>query len=102
MNLDDQLSAFLGETPKQSRADIFTTEVIKRVEQQAFLDQLKGLVVGAGAIALVLWACAPALNAVVSAIAPSLAPTAAMLAFVAAVVMAGGPGVWRRLGLSVG
>ncbi|WP_454760206.1 hypothetical protein [Caulobacter segnis] len=102
MNLDDQLSAFLGETPKQSRADIFTTEVIKRVEQQAFLDQLKGLVVGAGAIALVLWACAPALNAAVSAIAPSLAPTAAMLAFVAAVVMAGGPGVWRRLGLSVG
>lgn len=102
MNLDDQLSAFLGETPKQSRADVFTAEVMKRVEQQAFLDQLKGLMVGAGAIALVLWGCAPALNAAVSAIAPSLAPTAAMLAFVAAVVMAGGPGVWRRLGLSVG
>lgn len=102
MSLDDQLSAFLGETPKQSRADVFTAEVMKRVEQQAFLDQLKGLVVGAGAIALVLWCCAPALNAAVSAIAPSLAPTAAMLAFVAAVVMAGGPGVWRRLGLSVG
>lgn len=102
MNLDDQLSAFLGETPKQSRADIFAAEVMKRVEQQAFLEQLKTVVIGAGASALVLWACAPALNAAVSAIAPSLAPTAAVLAFIAAVVMAGGPGVWRRLGLLVG
>lgn len=102
MNLDDQLSAFLGETPKQSRADIFTAEVMKRVEQQAFLDQLKTAAVGAGAIALVLWACAPALNLAVSTIAPTLAPTAALLAFAGAVVLAGGPGVWRRLGLSIG
>lgn len=101
MNLDDQLSAFLGETPKQSRADIFTAEVMKRVEQQAFLDQLKVIVIGSGVIALALWACAPALNAAVSAIAPSLAPTAALLTFIGAVVMAGGPTVWRRLGLSI-
>lgn len=102
MNLDDQLSAFLGETPVQSRADIFTAEVMKRGEQQAFLDQLKAAAVGAGAIALVLWACAPALNAAVLAIAPGLAPTAALLAFVGAVAMAGGPDLWRRLGLSIG
>jgi hypothetical protein len=101
MNLDDQLCAFLGETPRQSRADIFTAEVMKRVEAQAFLERLKGIVLGAGAIALALWACAPALNAAVSTIAPSLAPTASVLALVAAVVIAGGPGVWRRLGLSV-
>jgi hypothetical protein len=100
MSLDDQLSAFLGETPKQSRADIFTAEVMKRVEEQAFLDRLKALIVGGGVIALVLWACAPALDVAVSTIAPTLAPTAALLAFVGAVVVTGGPGVWRRLGLS--
>lgn len=102
MNLDDQLSAFLGETPKQSRADLFTAEVMKRVERQVFLDQLKTAAVGAVAIGLVLWACAPALNAAVASIAPTLAPTAAMLALAGAVVVAGGPGVWRRLGLSIG
>lgn len=102
MTLDDQLSAFLGETPKQSRADVFTAEVMKRVERQVFLDQVKTAAVGAGAIALVLWACAPALNAAVAAIAPSLAPTAAILAFAGAVLVAGGPSVWRRLGLSIG
>ena len=47
MSLDDQLSAFLGETPKQSRADVFTTEVMKRVERQVFLDQLKAAAVWA-------------------------------------------------------
>lgn len=100
MNLDDQLSAFLGETPKQSRADVFTAEVMKRVERQVFLDQLKTAAVGAGAVALALWACAPALDAAVLAIAPNLAPVAAILAFAGAVVITGGPGVWRRLDLS--
>jgi hypothetical protein len=102
MSLDDQLSAFLGETPRQSRADLFTAEVMKRVERQAFLDRLKQVFVAGGAIALALWACAPALETAVSTIAPSLAPAAAILAFASAVVMAGGPGVWRRLGFPIG
>ncbi len=102
MTLDDQLSAFLGETPRRSRADVFTAEVMKRVQRRVFLDQLQHAAVVAGVIALALWACAPALDAAVSAIAPSLAPVAAILAFAGAVVMAGGPGVWRRLGLSIG
>lgn len=102
MTLDDQLSAFLGEAPKHSRADIFTAEVMKRVEAQAFLERLKTIILVAGGIALSLWACAPALNATVSAIAPSLAPTAAVLTFIGALLMAGGPAVWRRLGLSMG
>ena len=102
MSLDDQLSAFLGETPKQSRADIFTAEVMKRVERQVFLEQLGTAAAGAVAIGLVLWACAPALNAAVTTIAPNLAPTAAILAFAGAVLVTGGPGVWRRLGFLIG
>jgi hypothetical protein len=102
MNLDDQLSAFLGETPKQSRADVFTTEVMKRIERQVFLDGLTTAAAGAVVLGLVLWACAPVLNLAVETIAPGLAPVAALAAFVAAVLMMGGPTVWRRLGLFVG
>jgi hypothetical protein len=97
MNLDDQLSAFLGEAPKQSRADVFTTEVIKRIERQVFLDSLTTAAAGAVVLGLVLWACAPVLNLAVATIAPGLAPVAALVAFVAAVLMVGGPSVWRRL-----
>jgi len=102
MNLDDQLAAFLGEEPKQSRADVFTTEVMKRIERQVFLDRLTAGAAGAVVIALVMWACSPVLNLAVSTIAPGLAPIAALGAFVAAVLMVGGPSVWRRLGLSIG
>ncbi|MET3665680.1 hypothetical protein [Caulobacter sp. 1776] len=102
MNLDDQLSAFLGETPKQSRADIFTAEVMQRIERRAFLDRLTATAAGAVVVALVLWACAPVLNLAVSTIAPGLAPIAAVFAVIGAVVAAGGPTVWRRLGLSIG
>jgi len=102
MSLDDQLSAFLGEAPKQSRADVFTAEVMKRVERQVFVDRLTTGAAGAIVIGLVLWACSPVLNLAVATIAPGLAPVAALGAFVAAVLMVGGPSVWRRLGLSIG
>ncbi|PIC00505.1 hypothetical protein [Caulobacter sp. X] len=96
MSLDDQLSAFLGETPKQSRADLFTLEVMKRAQRRAFLARLATGAVGAVVLALVLWACAPALNQAVSTFATSLASTAAVLTFVAAILMLGAPGVWAR------
>lgn len=102
MNLDDQLSAFLGETPKQSRADIFTAEVMKRIERQVFFDRLTTAAGGAVVFALVLWACSPVLNLAVSVLAPGLAPIAATVAFVGAILVAGGPSVWKRLGLSFG
>ena len=102
MNLDDQLAAFLGEEPKQSRADVFTAEVMKRVERQVFLDRLTAAAAGAVVIGLVMWACSPVLNLAVKTIAPGLAPIAALGAFVAAALMVGGPSVWRRLGLSIG
>jgi len=102
MTLDDQLAAFLGETPKQSRADLFSAEVMKAVERRVFVDRLWACAAGAAAIGMVLWACAPALDLAVSRLAPSLAPVAALLSFVGAAVVAGGPGVWRRLGFSIG
>lgn len=102
MNLDDQLAAFLGETPKQSRADLFTAEVIQRIERQVFFDRLTTAAAGAVVIGLVMWACSPVLNLAVRTIPPLLAPVAALAAFVAAVLMVGGPAVWRRLGLSIG
>ena len=50
-------------------------------------------------LTLVLWAVSPALNLMVRAIAPSLAPVCGGLVFVAAIVMTGGPQVWRRLSI---
>lgn len=101
MTLDDQLAAFLGETPKQSRADLFSAEVMKTVERRVFVDRLWACAAGAAAIAMVLWACAPVLDLAVSRLAPSLVPAAALLSFVGAALVAGGPGVWRRLGFSI-
>jgi len=40
-----------------------------------------------------------ALNLMVRAIAPSLAPVCGGLVFVAAIIMTGGPQVWRRLSI---
>lgn len=102
MSPDDQLAAFLGEEPRQSRADVFTAEVIKRIERQVLLDRLTAAAGGAVVIGLVLWACAPVLNLAVKSVAPGLAPIAALGAFVAAALMMGGPSVWRRLGFRIG
>jgi hypothetical protein len=87
MTPDDQLSAFLGETPRRSRADLFTIEVMKRVERQAFLQRLVVAAGGSAVLALVLWACAPMLNHAVASIAPSLAPIAAVLVVAGAVLL---------------
>lgn len=100
MSPDDQLSAFLGETPKQSRADLLTLEVMKRVERQTFLNRLAVAAGGAVVLALVLWACAPALDFAVTMIAPSLAPVAAVLVVVAAVLVVGLS--WAREDYSLG
>lgn len=100
MSPEDQLSAFLGETPKHSRADLFALEVMKRVERQVFVERIAFAAGAAAILSLVLWACAPALDAAVATMAPGLAPVAAVLTFVAAILVGGGPSVWRRLGVS--
>ena len=102
MTPDEQLSAFLGETPKQSRADLLMLEVMRRSERQAFLERVAIAAGGAVVLGLVLWACAPALDLAVTTIAPSLAPIAALLTFVAAILVAGGAAVERNSDLSIG
>jgi len=102
MSPDDQLAAFLGEEPRESRADVFAAEVMRRIERQVFLDQLTTAAASAVVVGLVLWACSPVLNLAVKTVAPGLAPVAAVGAFVAAILVAGGPSVWRRLGLPIG
>ena len=97
MTPDDQLAAFLGEVPQRSRADLFTAEVIKRIERQVLFDRLTTAAAGALVFALVLWACAPLLNQAVAVIAPGLAPVAAILAFTAAVALVGGSSAFQRL-----
>jgi hypothetical protein len=94
MSPDDQLSAFLGETPKQSRADLVTLEVMQCVERQAFLQRLVVAAGGSAVLALILWACAPVLNHAIASIAPSLAPISAVLVLAGAVILAGAS--WTR------
>lgn len=96
MNLDDQLSAFLGETPKQSRADLIALEVMQRAERRAFLERLALSAAGAVVLALVLWACAPALDVAVATIAPSLVSIASVLTIAAAVLLIGAPSLWSQ------
>lgn len=100
MTPDDQLSAFLGERPATSRADLFTAVVMQKIERRALLERLAAAAGGAGVVALIAWACAPALNVLIGALAPGLAPAAAALALVAATLLVSSPSVLRRLGLA--
>ena len=51
-------------------------------------------------VGLIAWACAPALNVLIGALAPGLAPAAAALALVAATLLVSSSSVRRRLGLA--
>ncbi|MFY8143001.1 MAG: twin-arginine translocation signal domain-containing protein [Caulobacter sp.] len=100
MTPDDQLSAFLGEQPATSRADLFTAVVMQKIERRAFLRDVAAAGGWAGVVGLVAWACAPVLNVLIGALAPGLAPAAAALALVAATLLVSCPSVRRRLGLA--
>lgn len=100
MTPDDQLSAFLGEQPATSRADLFTAVVMQKIERRAFLRSVAAAGGWAGVVGLVAWACAPVLNVLIGALAPGLAPAAAALALVAATLLVSSPSVRRRLGFA--
>lgn len=100
MTPDDQLSAFLGEQPATSRADLFTAVVMQKIERRAFLRDVAAAGGWAAVVGLVAWACAPVLNVLIGALAPGLAPAAAALALVAATLLVSSPSVRRRLGLA--
>jgi hypothetical protein len=65
MTPDDQLSAFLGEQPATSRADLFAAVVMQKIERRAFLAQIVTAGGGAAVVGLIAWACAPALNVLI-------------------------------------
>lgn len=100
MTPDDQLSAFLGEQPATSRADLFTAVVMQKIERGVFLGRVAAAGGGAAVVGLIAWACAPALNVLIGALAPGLAPAAAALALVAATLLVSSSSVRRRLGLA--
>lgn len=101
MTPDDQLSAFLGEQPTARRADVMIAAVMQRIERRAFIQRVAATAGWAGVVGLISWACAPALKVLVGALAPGLAPAAAALALVAVTLLASGPAVRGRLGLSL-
>lgn len=100
MTPDDQLSAFLGEQPSTSRADLFTAVVMQKIERRAFLGRIAAAGGGAAVVGVIAWACAPALNVLIGALAPGLTSAAAALALVAVTLLVSSPSVRRRLGLA--
>lgn len=102
MTPDDQLSLFLGEQPATSRADLFTAVVMQKVERRVFLQRIAFAGGGSAVVGLVAWACAPALNVLVGALAPGLAPAAAALALVAVTLLVSSSAVRRRMGFAAG
>lgn len=88
MTPDDQLAAFLGETPPAKVSDLFVAEVMEAVERRAFFDRLIAGAAGALAVTAVLWACSPVLNLAVDALAPTLLPVGGILALTVTLVLA--------------
>jgi len=95
MSPEDRLAAFLGEQPRKPDP-VFAAEVLQGVARRELAERL---VIGAAfalAGVVALWACAPALNLAVAALAPSLAPAAGLLSLVLASVWLGHQVLARR------
>lgn len=89
MTAEDRLSAFLQEGRGPARDPAFDAEVMQRVARREFARTvaMAGGLAAVGAVAL--WACAPALSAVLEPAASALAPAAAMLAVTAGLIVLG-------------
>ena len=88
MSPEDRLAAFLGESPALPDP-LFAVAVMQRVARRELFERL---VIGAAfalAGVVALWACAPALDVAVAALAPSLAPAAGLVSLVLASVWLG-------------
>jgi hypothetical protein len=88
MSPEDRLAAFLGEQPVKTDS-LFAAEVMQGVARRELIERLVIGAVFALAGMVALWACAPALNLAVSALAPSLGPAAGLLSLVLASVWVG-------------
>ena len=99
MTADDRLAAFLGEEPAPARPAVdalFVAQVMQQVARRELSLAVASTAATAVAAGAVLWACAPVLNLAVGALAPALAPAAAVLTVVAAVSLFGGQMLNRR------
>jgi hypothetical protein len=104
MSPEDRLVAFLSDddapasrrSAASKRDTAFVAEVMQKVARRELTVRIATAGVTALAAGAVLWACAPVLNLAVATLAPALAPTAGMLALVAAVALLGGQMLARR------
>ncbi|EJL27181.1 hypothetical protein PMI01_03953 [Caulobacter sp. AP07] len=99
MTPEDRLVAFLSEddAPRRPAVDaLFVGGVMQRVARRELVIRLASSAATALAAGAVLWACAPVLDLAVHGLAPALAPTAGLLAFVLAATLLGGQILARR------
>lgn len=99
MTPEDRLAAFLSEdaAPRRPAADtLFVAGVMQQVARRELVVRLASSAATALAAGAVLWACAPVLDLTVHSLAPALAPTAGLLAFVLAATVLGGRILARR------
>lgn len=87
MTAEQRLAAFLAEAPVPARDPAFSVAVMRRVARREFTRRLTTSAVFAAVAALALWACAPALSAVLEPMARLLLPTAVLLTLTAAFVL---------------
>lgn len=96
MTAEDRLSAFLGEGRGPVRDPAFDAEVMQRVARREFARTVTTAAALAASGAAALWACAPALSAVIVPAAADLAPAAAMLALTGVAIVVG-QSILRRI-----
>lgn len=106
MTPEDRLAAFLSGDDAAAAARpaaarpavdaVFVAEVMQAVARRELMSKLASAAVTALAAGAVLWACAPALDLAVRALAPVLLPAAGILSLAAAVGLFGGQVLMRR------
>jgi len=87
MTAEQRLAAFLAEAPVAERDPAFSVAVMRRVARREFTLRLTTSAVFAAVAAVALWACAPALSAVLEPMARLLLPAAVLLTLTAAFVL---------------
>ncbi len=87
MTAEQRLAAFLSEGGAPQTDPVFSDAVMRRVARREFATHLANGAVVAALAALALWACAPALSAVIEPLARMLLPAAVLLTLTAAFVV---------------
>jgi len=83
MTAEQRLNAFLKEAEGPKQDPLFSSSVMRRVAQRELILRLITSGAFAVAAAVGLWACAPALSAIIEPLARTLFPAAALLTLTA-------------------